>query len=74
MKAGDLIAQVRTLEVDHGPGGWPAVEMSTLSALADEVERLRVIDYMSVQEIAAARGLDYNKLSAALRDYMGVKP
>lgn len=37
----DLIAQVRTLELDHGPGGWPAVEMATLSALADEVERLR---------------------------------
>jgi hypothetical protein len=35
-----LIALVRTLELDHGPGGWPAVEMATLTALADEVERL----------------------------------
>lgn len=36
-----LIALVRTLELDHGPGGWPAVEMATLTALADEIERLR---------------------------------
>ena len=35
-----LVALVRTLEQDHGPGGWPAVEMATLSGLADEVERL----------------------------------
>lgn len=41
MRADDLIELVRTLEFDHGPGGWPAVEMATLSALADEVERLK---------------------------------
>lgn len=41
MSACDLIALVRSLEADHGPGGWPAVEMATLSALADEIERLR---------------------------------
>lgn len=35
-----LVALVRELERDHGPGGWPAVEMATLTALADEVERL----------------------------------
>lgn len=37
---GRLVALVRTLEQDHGPGGWPAVEMATLSGLADEVDRL----------------------------------
>lgn len=41
MSACDLIKLVRALEADHGQGGWPAVEMATLSALADEVESLR---------------------------------
>lgn len=36
-----LVELVRALEHDHGPGGWPAVEMATLSGLADEIERLR---------------------------------
>lgn len=45
MRAGNLIALVRTLEADHGPGGWPAVEMATLSALADEIERLRLLTF-----------------------------
>ena len=40
---------------------------------AAEIERLRTIDYTRVQEIAVQRALDYNKLSAALRDYLGVK-
>jgi hypothetical protein len=33
-----LIDQVRTLEIDHAPQGWPTVRMETLSALADELE------------------------------------
>lgn len=41
MSACDLIKLVRALEADHGPGGWPAVEMATISALADEIERLQ---------------------------------
>ena len=36
----NLVALVRLLESDHGPGGWPAVEMATLSCLADEIDRL----------------------------------
>ena len=37
----NLVAHVRALEADHGPGGWPAVEMATLSQLADEIDLLR---------------------------------
>jgi hypothetical protein len=33
-----LVADVRTMEIDHVPDGWPAVRMGTLSALADELE------------------------------------
>lgn len=39
-----------------------------------ELAQLRAIDYTRVQEIAAARGLGYNQLAAALRDYLGVQP
>ena len=37
----DLVANMRVLEADHEPDGWPAVRMSTISALCDEIERLR---------------------------------
>ena len=34
----ELVERVRTYEADHHPEGWPAVQMKTLSALADEIE------------------------------------
>lgn len=33
-----LVADVRVMEIDHVPDGWPAVRMATLSALSDELE------------------------------------
>jgi hypothetical protein len=37
------IEQVRMLKKDHLPDGWPAVQMKTLTALADEIDRLQGI-------------------------------
>lgn len=37
----DLMAEMRGFEEDHEPDGWPAVRMRQISALCDEVERLR---------------------------------
>jgi len=36
-----VIAFVRSLEKDHKPDGWPAIQMSEVSVLVDEIERLR---------------------------------
>lgn len=72
-----LVALVRTLETDHGPGGWPAVEMATLSCLADEVERLsseRDVQDAAIaclradlRECADARDADIERRADALR-------
>lgn len=40
-QSGDIVEMMRLLEVDHGPDGWPAVRMRDISALCDEIERLR---------------------------------
>ena len=37
----DIVAEMRGFEIDHEPEGWPAVRMRQVSALCDEVERLR---------------------------------
>lgn len=37
----DIVAEMRGYESDHEPDGWPAVRMRQISALCDEVERLR---------------------------------
>lgn len=37
----DLVAHMRSFEADHEPDGWPAVRMREISALCDEIERLR---------------------------------
>lgn len=34
----DLIERMRSLEQDHEPDGWPAVQMRDISALCDVVE------------------------------------
>jgi hypothetical protein len=34
-----LVEELRLLEVDHEPSGWPAVQMRQISALCDEVDR-----------------------------------
>lgn len=37
----DLVAEMRGFEDDHEPDGWPAVRMRQISALCDEIARLR---------------------------------
>ncbi|MCD1628294.1 hypothetical protein [Marinobacter shengliensis] len=37
----DLIERMRTLEQDHEPDGWPAVQMRDISALCDALEAAR---------------------------------
>lgn len=34
----ELIKRMRTLEIDHEPDGWPAVQQRDISALCDAVE------------------------------------
>ena len=40
----DIVKEMRGFEIDHEPDGWPAVRMRQVSALCDEVERLRRIE------------------------------
>ena len=37
----DIVAEMRELSDDHEPAGWPAVRMSQITALCDEIDRLR---------------------------------
>ena len=41
MTTDELLDFVRLLELDHEPDGYPAVLMRDITALADEIERLR---------------------------------
>ncbi len=36
-----LIADLRGLEVDHDPGGWPAVQMKEITALCDAIDTMQ---------------------------------
>src|SRR5690606_25709025 len=40
----DLIERMRSLEQDHEPEGWPAVQMRDISALCDALEAARIQD------------------------------
>lgn len=42
------VEQVRVMEIDNAPDGWPAVKMSLLSSMADELERMakRLADFL----------------------------
>ena len=51
-KAADIIEEMRGFEIDHEPDGWPAVRMRQVSALCDEVERLRRIESAAKNLIA----------------------
>jgi hypothetical protein len=37
----DIVQKMRGFEADHKPEGWPAVQMKQISALCDEIDRLR---------------------------------
>ena len=40
-----IVMRCRTLEEDHHPDGWPAVQMKDITALCDEVERLKTFKF-----------------------------
>lgn len=37
----DIVAEMRGFEIDHDPDGWPGIRMRQVSALCNEIERLR---------------------------------
>ena len=37
----DIVARLSGMSADHGPDGWPAVQMRDITALCEEVTRLR---------------------------------
>lgn len=37
----DIVEEMRGFEIDHEPEGWPGVRMRQVSALCDEIDRLR---------------------------------
>ena len=37
----DILARLSGMSADHGPDGWPAVRMREITALCEEVTRLR---------------------------------
>ena len=41
MKNTELIARLRSFEIDHKPHGWPAIQMRDVSALINEIEALQ---------------------------------
>ena len=41
MNIDDLLELAESLAIDHKPEGWPAIQMHEITALADEVRRLR---------------------------------
>ena len=41
MNIDDLLEFVESLATDHKPEGWPAIQMQEVTALADEIKRLR---------------------------------
>ena len=41
MNIDDLLEIVESLAIDHTPEGWPAIQMQEVTALADEIKRLR---------------------------------
>lgn len=36
-KLAELMGRMRSLEADHTPGGWPAVQMRDITALCDAI-------------------------------------
>ena len=37
----DIVARLSSMAADHGPDGWPAVRMREITALCEEVTRMR---------------------------------
>lgn len=67
----DIVKEMRGFEIDHEPDGWPAVRMRQVSALCDEVERLREIE-SAAKNLIAQKGrhnteIAYKRLEDVLK-------
>ena len=69
----DIVEEMRGFEIDHEPEGWPAVKMRQISALCDEIDRLRrridaaplaIMDTRDVLGICAPTEEDFPSLYA----------
>ena len=63
----ELVDFLRGLAKDHEPHGWPAVQMRQITALVDEIDRLRA-DRDSWAQQASDRTQDALDLMAAVRE------
>jgi hypothetical protein len=52
-----LVEELRLLEVDHEPSGWPAVQMRQISALCDEVDRSVLCVWMERNMLECYQGI-----------------
>lgn len=67
----DIVEEMRGFEIDHEPDGWPAVRMRQISALCDEIERLRTGDTCARQCEGTAYRIELRRLK---RDLLAVLP
>ena len=66
----ELMGRMRTLEADHAPDGWPAVQMQDITALCDAiVARSETGALMLVAQIREALGDNGTRMQAELLDY-----
>lgn len=72
----ELITRLRSLETDHKPEGWPAIQMRDVSALLDAIEALEaeVERWKGIDRIAIERGDEIIKLRAQLAAAQGQEP
>lgn len=69
-----VVMRCRTLEIDHSPDGWPAIQMKDISALCDAIEKDEsIFKYRIGQEvIVKLSGDDYTgKIVSRLESHTG---
>ena len=59
----DIVRRCRILKEDHEPDGWPAIKMEDVTALCDEIERLKALceSSTSVDKYKAFTMYDWNE-------------
>ena len=55
----EVLERMKLLEIDHSPDGWPAIRMQDVTAMRDEILRLR-------KELTAQRSGMRDVLTAAV--------
>jgi len=66
-----LIERMRTLEADHDPDSWPAVQMRDVSALCGEALRLQSILEIELKYQLLALAADTNVVAEILFPVIG---